>query len=126
MKLINIFYWLTTILLCVLLSFSAYNDLMTSPEFVSTVQRLGFPVYLLKFLGVAKFAAIVVILSPIKNRLKDWAYAGVTFDLFGAAFSHYSIGDSMQAILLPIVGFVVAMFSYIMYMLKYDSKEEEA
>jgi hypothetical protein len=62
---------------------------------------------------VAKFAAIVVILSPIKNRLKDWAYVGVTFDLFGETFSHYSIGDSTQAILLPITGFVVAMFSYI-------------
>jgi hypothetical protein len=50
MKLINILYWVTTILLCVLLSFSTYNDLMTSPEFVSTIQRLGFPIYLLKFL----------------------------------------------------------------------------
>lgn len=123
MKLINILYWATTILLCFLLGFSAYNDLMTSPEFVTTVQRLGYPVYLLKFLGVAKFAAIFVILSPIKNRLKDWAYAGVTFDLFGAAFSHYSIGDNTQTILLPIIGFIVAMFSYILYMLKFDGKE---
>ncbi len=123
MKLIDILYWAITILLCFLLGFSAYNDLMTSPEFVTTVQRLGYPVYLLKFLGVAKFAAIIVILSPIKNRLKDWAYAGVTFDLFGAAFSHYSISDSTSAIVLPIIGFVVAMFSYILYILKFDSKE---
>jgi hypothetical protein len=90
---------------------------------VSTVHRLGFPIYLLKFLGVAKFAAIVVILSPIKNRLKDWAYGGVTFNLFGEAFSHYSISDSTQAILLPIIGFVIATFSYILYMLKFDSQE---
>jgi DoxX-like family len=123
MKLIDILYWATTILLCFLLGFSAYNDLITSPAFVTTVQRLGYPVYLLKFLGVAKFAAIIVILSPIKNRLKDWAYAGVTFDLFGAAFSHYSISDDLQSILLPIIGFVVAMFSYILYILKFDSKE---
>jgi hypothetical protein len=106
------------------LGFSAYNDLMTNPEFVSTVQRLGYPVYLLKFLGVAKFAAIIVILLPIKNRLKDWAYAGVTFDLFGAAFSHYSIGDNTQTILLPIIGFIVAMFSYILYIMKFDTKAD--
>ncbi len=112
MQVKNIVYWITTVLVCFLMAFSGYNDLIKNPEFVASMKHLGYPEYIMAFLGVAKFAAVIVLLIPFKSRLKDWAYAGVAIDLAGAAFSHYSVGDS---VLLPLLALVVTLTSYYFY-----------
>ena len=53
---------------------------------------LGYPLYLLPFLGVAKLSACVVIVLPFFKRLKEWAYAGLFFDLVGATYSGLMVG----------------------------------
>jgi hypothetical protein len=120
MKFTNIIYWITTILICFLMAFSGYNDLTQNAGFVAAMKHLGYPDYLMTFLGVAKIAAVIVLLVPMQNRLKDWAYAGIAFDVLGAAYSHYKSGDGASAYMLPLIGFVIAMISYYFYVKKYD------
>src|SRR5258705_6246417 len=44
-------------------------------------------------LGVAKTLGVLAVVVPGFPRLREWAYAGLTFDLSGALYSHLSVGD---------------------------------
>jgi hypothetical protein len=60
---------------------------------VGGVTALGYPAYVVTILGVWKLLAVPALLVPGFDRLREWAYAGVMFDLTGAAASHLAVGD---------------------------------
>ena len=49
--------------------------------------------YFLTIIGVWKVLGAIAILVPGFARLKEWAYAGIFFDVTGAAASHWAVGD---------------------------------
>jgi hypothetical protein len=56
------------------------------------VPLLGYPMYFFAILGVWKVLGAIAILWPGFPRLKEWAYAGIFFDLTGAAVSCAAVG----------------------------------
>jgi hypothetical protein len=56
------------------------------------VPQLGYPMYFFLILGVWKVLGAIAILVPRFPRLKEWAYAGIFFDLTGAAASCAAVG----------------------------------
>lgn len=94
MKKAKIMYWTLTGLMTALLGVGAAFDAVSAPEAIEYITRhLGYPAYLVPFLGVAKLAGLVAILVPGFPRLKEWAYAGLVIDLVGALYSHLAVGD---------------------------------
>lgn len=87
-------------------------DILRLPDAQAIFAHLGYPAYLLPFLGVAKVLAVIAILVPGFARLKEWAYAGVVFDLAGALYSHLNVGDPASTWLFPLIGLVLAFGSY--------------
>jgi hypothetical protein len=53
---------------------------------------LGYPLYFFRILGFWKVLGAIAILVPRFPRLKEWAYAGIFFDLTGAAASVAAVG----------------------------------
>jgi hypothetical protein len=51
------------------------------------------------------------ITAPGLPRLKEWAYAGMFFNLTGAALSHAASGDLRKDILVPLGMLVVVLIS---------------
>jgi hypothetical protein len=96
MKKVKITYWICTGLITALLGVGAIFDAISAPEAVAHITHLGYPAYLVPFLGVAKMAALAVILVPGFRRLKEWAYAGLVIDLVGAFYSHVAVGDGPE------------------------------
>ena len=47
----------------------------------------GYPIYFIPTISVLKSIGSIVILIPGLKRIKEWAYAGVFFDLGGTIFS---------------------------------------
>ena len=93
MKKINVFYWVFTGLLAFLMLGSSIPDIISHPLAVKGMhEELGYPVYFIPFIGVAKFLGVVAILTPGFHRLKEFAYAGFYFDLIGATYSIAMIG----------------------------------
>jgi DoxX-like family len=54
----------------------------------------------------------VTLLAPRLPRLKEWAYAGICFDLTGAAISHAASGDGAGKVTTPLVLLAVAIASW--------------
>ncbi|HKW03261.1 MAG TPA: DoxX family protein [Vicinamibacterales bacterium] len=97
MKQKTLIYWAVTAPMAALMLLSAAPDLLQVPLAVSIFGHLGYPTYLLPFLGVAKTLGVVTVLFSPFPRLKEWAYAGLLFDVTGALYSHLSVGDPGSA-----------------------------
>ncbi|AKF10088.1 DoxX family protein [Sandaracinus amylolyticus] len=104
-------YWISTALLALALGAGGVLDLTRAPEVMTGLERLGYPAYLATLLGAWKLAGVAALLAPGLGRLKEWAYAGIAFDLTGAAFSHVASGDAPGAV-APIALFVIAAASW--------------
>ncbi len=114
MKKTKTFYWITTILFVGMMLFSSIPDIFCIPAAVDFMTNLGYPVYLLPFIGVAKLLGVIAILIPGFPKIKEWAYAGLMFDLIGAIYSVASVGGIANAV--PIFLFVALGFgSYFFY-----------
>jgi hypothetical protein len=87
MKRVNLLYWTFTGLFALLMLFSGIQNTLVTPESVAILSHLGYPSYIIPFLGVAKILGAITIIVPGFPRLKEWAYAGLFFDLAGATYS---------------------------------------
>jgi len=114
MKKANIFYWVFTGLFSAMMLGSAIPDIISSPIAVQGMHNeLGYPLYFIPFIGAAKVLGVLAVLLPISPRVKEWAYAGLVFDLIGATFSIIAIGKpDWIFMLLPIF---LAIGSYVFY-----------
>jgi hypothetical protein len=115
MKHFNRLRWIVTGLMAAFMLMASIPDILQIPQAVSVFRHLGYPTYLLPFLGTAKTLGVVAILSPGVWRLKEWAYAGLVFDLIGALYSHISVGDAPSAWAFPIVGLLLVLASYALH-----------
>ena len=107
-------YWIVTVLFCLGMAIGAVLDLMRTPDVVKILAHLGYPEYLATILGVAKVLGVIAVLLPGTGRLKEWAYAGFTFDLLGALASHGFSGDSLQEFVPPIILLAIGAASYLL------------
>jgi hypothetical protein len=98
-----------------LMLLSAVPDVLRVPGAVAVFAHLGYPPYLLSFLGKAKILGVAVVLVPGVPRLKEWAFAGLTFDLTGALYSHLSVGDPASVWLPAAIGLALMAGSYTAY-----------
>ena len=73
MKKTNTIYWIITGLFAAFMAFTAIPDLIVNDEAVKFMTDLGYPVYLLVFLGVAKILGSIAIVIPGYPRIKEWA-----------------------------------------------------
>ncbi len=111
----KVLYWIVTVMLAALMGLSGIPDIIFMPEAVQVFTHLGYPTYLLPFIGVAKVLGAIAILVPGFPRLKEWAYAGLAFDLIGAFYSHLSVGDPPTMLILPLIGLSLVFASYFLY-----------
>ena len=85
-------YWVTTALVVFELGLGGVWDILRVPQVRDLFERLGYPQYLLTILGIWKLLGAVALVIPRFSRLKEWAYAGVLFDLTGAVASLLASG----------------------------------
>ena len=92
MKRDNILYWISTGLLVLLMGFSAVSSLINGPDAQAMMKHLGYPFYFGQFLAVFKIFGVIALLVPGFPKIREWAYAGFTFDLIWALYSFIAIG----------------------------------
>lgn len=108
-------YWIVTGLMAAFMLMAGIPDLLRVPQAIAIFGHLGYPAYLLPFLGTAKTLGVIAVLLPGVGRLKEWAYAGLVFDVSGALFSHLSVGDPPSAWAAAVIGLLLVSGSYLFY-----------
>src|SRR5262245_41190462 len=111
-------YWIITGLMAAFLLMASIPDILGIPQAVEVFTHLGYPTYLLPFIGVAKVLGVTAVLVPGFHRLKEWAYAGLVFDLIGAFYSHLAVGDPVGVWIFPIIALSLVTGSYFLYRTK--------
>ncbi|MBX7203933.1 MAG: DoxX family protein [Bacteroidia bacterium] len=122
MKNTKLIYWTTTILFSAFMIFSAVPDILVVEDAKQFMTHLGYPVYFIPFIGVAKLLGSITILIPRFKKLKEWAYAGLIFDLTGAVYSVVAVDGFQPPMLTMVLVFAVAFTSYRYNQKYYGSK----
>ncbi|MGH9605613.1 MAG: DoxX family protein [Terracidiphilus sp.] len=112
MKNRQVWYWLFTGLLVLALAYGAVADLARTPYVVGVITQLGYPLCVLTIIGVWKALAVIALLVPGFPRLKEWAYAGVFFEMTGAVASHAMRGAGPGPAVSALVIAGIAMASW--------------
>lgn len=122
----KIAYWIVTGLMAAFMIMSAIPDVLRIPEAVEMFAHLGYPSYLLPFIGVAKILGVLAVLSPWFPRLKEWAYAGLVFDLIGALYSHLAVGDPPSYWVFAVIALTLVLGSYFLYRAAFEKQSPPA
>jgi len=126
MKKTNILYWTFTSLFAFFMAGGAIPDIFSAQLAVDGFNKMSMPPYLLPFLGIAKTLGVIAILIPGYPRIKEWAYAGLIFDLIGATWCIFSSGERGGNLIFMSIPLAAAVLSYVYYhkRLAYRSKPE--
>lgn len=115
-KTINILYWIFTILFAFIMLGSAIPDILVMPIAVDGMHhQLGYPVYFIPFIGIAKALGVIAILIPGFPRIKEWAYAGLIFDLIGATYSIMNTPNADSPWYVMLVPLTLGALAYFFY-----------
>ncbi|EFH81287.1 conserved hypothetical protein [Ktedonobacter racemifer DSM 44963] len=85
-------YWITTAALLFVMLAGALGELTRQWGTIETHTVLGYPLYVLNIIGIWKILGALILAVPGLPRLKEWAYAGMFFDITGALLSHAFVG----------------------------------
>lgn len=105
-------YWAATIIIVAESLVGGVMDILRLAPFYPALHSLGYPAYFSTMLGVAKVAAGIVILAPRLPRLKEWAYAGISFNMAAAVASHVAVRDGVGNLVAPLMFLVLILASW--------------
>ena len=96
-------YWIATGIIVSAMVSGGIAELAHRPETIDGMKQLGYPVYFVMIIGFWKLLGSLALVAPGFPRLKEWAYAGIFFNMTGAAVSHL-VNDSARWHLVVTLG----------------------
>jgi DoxX-like family len=105
-------YWITTTLVALALLSGGAAYLLRVAEPLRGMAEARLPPYFVTLLGIWKVLGGLALLAPRLPLLKEWAYAGIAFDLSGAAVSHFAMGHPAARVVVPLVLLGIAAASW--------------
>ncbi|SEH33844.1 DoxX family protein [Chryseobacterium culicis] len=114
-KTTKIIYWAGAIFMSLWFGASGFFELTKNPVVWDITLKLGYPPHFIYILGVFKITGVLVLLVPNRLlRLKEWAFAGMFFDILFAFFSKVAVlGFSATAD--AVIAFSVLAVTYLMF-----------
>ncbi|QEH42018.1 DoxX family protein [Chitinophaga sp. XS-30] len=115
MKKNKIIFWVATIIIILWEGVMPLGTLLFSPEYATAGTRpLGYPDYFAYTLIICKALGVLAISLPrIPAKLREWAYAGLAFNLIFAFISHACVDKNIGFMLLPLVVLGILTVSYV-------------
>jgi len=114
MKRTKIVFWVSTIIIFLFEGVMPISTLLFAPQYTNAgTLPLGYPDYFAEALIIFKFLGTLALIVPsLPVRLREWAYAGLTFNLIFAVISHSVVDGNIGFILLPVGIMAVLALSY--------------
>ncbi|MFC5624312.1 DoxX family protein [Algoriphagus winogradskyi] len=77
------------------------------------IRHLGYPLYFGNALVVFKVCGTLILMIPkFPKRVKEWAYAGFTFDFIFACISHWAVDGFGFQTIFPLIILAILAVSY--------------
>jgi hypothetical protein len=117
MKKNKIIFWTATTIIALMEAVMPITTWIFAPEFMTVgTKALGYPDYFAYSLVIAKILGVIAIALPkIPSKLKEWAYAGLTFNLIFAFISHSCVDKNIGYMIMPLVFLGILSVSYSYY-----------
>ncbi|WPR76343.1 DoxX family protein [Algoriphagus sp. NG3] len=114
MKKNKIIFWTATIIILLWEGVMPLGTVLFAPEYVTAgTKPLGYPDYFAYALIFSKVLGVLAIAVPgIPAKLREWAYAGLTFSLIYAFISHACVDQNIGFMLMPLVVLGILALSY--------------
>jgi len=107
-KTINILYWVFTLIFAALMIFSSVGGIGPNEQTIQIFHNyLGYPIYFIQFISWAKILGVIAILVPGFPKIKEWAYAGLFFDLTAAVYSGIAASGKFDPMMLTMLLWIV-------------------
>lgn len=105
MKKDKIIYWAALVILIAMEGLMPLGTLLFAPQYATAgTKPLGYPDYFAHALIICKVLGVLAIALPtVPARIKEWAYAGLCFNLLFATYSHMMVDKNISFIILPLV-----------------------
>ena len=115
MKKFKLIFWVATVIIILWEGVMPLGTLLFTPEYATVGTRpLGYPDYFAYALIICKVLGVFAIAFPkTPSKLKEWAYAGLSFNLIFAFISHACVDKNIGFMLLPLVFLGILAVSYV-------------
>lgn len=110
----KIIFWVATIIILLWEGIMPLGTLIFAPEYATAgTKPLGYPDYFAYSLIICKVLGAIAISYPkTPAKLKEWAYAGLTFNLIFAFISHACVDKNIGFMMMPLVVLGILALSY--------------
>jgi hypothetical protein len=108
-------FWTATILIVLWEGVMPLSTVLFTPEYVNVgTKPLGYPDYFAYTLIYCKILGVIAIAYPKTPLiLREWAYAGLSFNLIFAFISHAAVDQNIGFMILPLVVLCILAVSYV-------------
>ncbi|WP_431294086.1 DoxX family protein [Pedobacter sp. P26] len=103
MKKLTTWYWIATITFALMMIMDGFGGVTQQEAGKEVLKHLGYPMYMLIIVGIAKLLGSLSILQNKYTTIKEWAYAGFAINFIGAFASTAFVGDGVSLLIPPLV-----------------------
>ena len=106
-------YWTCTVIIALTIGSGGAAMAVRVPQNIQGLEALGYPLHFIVELGIWKVLGALTLLAPGLRLVKEWAYAGIFFDLTGAAVTAAANASAAFHIIAPLllIGILVASWA---------------
>ncbi|MFT3926642.1 MAG: DoxX family protein [Myxococcales bacterium] len=109
----RLLYWVPTCMIVMVMFSGGLMDALQTPQAMEVFRLLGYPAYFAVLLGVAKVLGSLALVAPVPPTVREWAYAGLTFDVLSAIVSCLAVGKSAAELGFPFLALALLLTSYL-------------
>jgi hypothetical protein len=111
----KIIFWTATIIIALMEAVMPIGTWIFAPEYMTFgTKALSYPDYFAYSLVIAKVLGVIAIVyTKTPPKLKEWAYAGLTFTLIFAFISHSYVDKNISYMIMPLAFLGILAVSYI-------------
>lgn len=123
MRKLKTWYWIATIIFALMMLMDGFGGITQQEAGKEVLKHLGYPMYLLIIVGIAKVLGAAAILQNKFYTIKEWAFAGFAINFIGAFASRAFVGDEISLLIPPFIGLAIMFIPYFLWK-KLDSYEK--
>ncbi|UOG74468.1 DoxX family protein [Hymenobacter tibetensis] len=111
----TVLYWVVAVFFCGSMLMAGISGLLQTEESKAMMGHLGYPAHFLVVNGIAKVLGALALLQTRFRTIREWAFAGFTINMLGAAAAWVAAGDGLSMVVTPLVALGVVLLFYFLW-----------